>query len=89
MRRINRYLKNRERTYVHNFLDSDTCDVKLIFFSVINAICQTSEGLIETFLETFQTKGVSDVIRKKIVYFASERATVNSVLKNGFITKMR
>ena len=44
---------------------------------------------METFLETFRSKGVSDVIRKKILYFASDDATVNSGLKNGLITKMR
>ena len=43
---------------------------------------------METFLETFQSKGVSDVIGKKI-YFPSNGATVNSGLKNGLITKMR
>ena len=43
---------------------------------------------METFLETFQSKGVSDVIGKKILYFASGGATVNSGLKNRLITRM-
>ena len=57
-------------------------------FSPRNAISQTSEGLMETFLETFQSKGVSDVIGKKILYFASDNTTMNSGLKNGLITKI-
>ena len=51
------------------------------FFSLRNAISHTSEGLMETFLETFQSKGVSDVIGTKILYFAFDVATVNSSLK--------
>ena len=43
---------------------------------------------METFLETFQSKGVSDVTGKKISYFPSDSANVNNGLKNGLITKM-
>ena len=43
---------------------------------------------METFLKSFRSKGVSDVIGKKILYFASDGAAVNSGLKNGLITKM-
>ena len=60
----------------------------LCFFYLRNAISQISEGLMETFLETFQSKGVPNAIGKKI-YFPSNGATVNSGLKNGLITKMR
>ena len=63
------------------FLDPDTHEVQLKFFSLRNAISHTSEGLMETFLETFQSKGVSDVIGTKILYFAFDGATVNSSLK--------
>ena len=35
-------------------LDPDTSEVQLKFFSLRNAISQASEGLMETFLETFQ-----------------------------------
>ena len=38
------------------FLDPDTHEVQLKFFSLRNTISQTSEGLMETFLETFQIK---------------------------------
>ena len=58
------------------------------FFSLRNAISQTSEGLMEKFLKTFQSKGISDVIGKKILYFPSDSATINSGLKNGLTTKM-
>ena len=43
---------------------------------------------METFLETFQSKGVSDFTGKKISYFPSDSANVNNGLKNGLITKM-
>ena len=69
------------------FSDPDMHEVQLKFFSLRNAISQTSEGLMETYLETFQSKGVSDVIGKKILYFASDSTTVNSGLKNGLITE--
>ena len=69
------------------FSDPDMHEVQLKFFSLRNAISQTSEGLMETYLETFQSKGVSDVIGKKILYFASDGTTVNSGLKNGLITE--
>ena len=71
------------------FLDPDTHEVQLKFFSLRNTISHTYEGLMETFLETFQSKGVSDVIGTKILYFAFDGATVNSSSKNGLITKMR
>ena len=67
------------------FLDPDTHEIQFMFF--LPQKCYLSEGLMETFLETFQSKGVSDVIGKKI-YFPSNGATVNSGLKNGLITKM-
>ena len=41
------------------------------------------EGLMETFLKTCQSNGVSDVIGKKILYFGSGGAAVNSGLKMG------
>ena len=66
------------------FSDPDMHEVQLKFFSLRNAISQTSEGLMETYLES---KGVSDVIGKKILYFASDGTTVNSGLKNGLITE--
>ena len=66
------------------FLDPDVHEVQLKFFSLRNAIFQTSEGI----LETFQSTAVSDVIGKKILYFASDNATVNSGFKNGLITKI-
>ena len=69
------------------FSDPDMHEVQLKFFSLRNAISQTSEGVMETYLETFQSKGVSDVIGKKILYFASDGTTVNSGLKNGLITE--
>ena len=43
---------------------------------------------MKTFLKTSRSKGVSNVIGKKILYFASDGATMNSGLKNGLITKM-
>ena len=43
---------------------------------------------METFLKIFRSKAVSDVIGKKILYFASDGSAVNSGLKNGLITKM-
>ena len=49
---------------------------------------QNSEGLMETFLKTFQSKGVSDVSGNKI-YFASDSDTVHSDLKNELITKIQ
>ena len=70
------------------FLDPDVHEVQLKFFLLRNAIFQTSEGILETFLETFQSTAVSDVIGKKILYFASDNATVNSGFINGLITKM-
>ena len=75
----------KELMYI-TFLDLSTHEVQLKFFSLGNAISQTSEGLMETFLATFRSKGVSDVIGKKILYFASKSATVNSGIKNGLIT---
>ena len=45
-------------------------------FSLRNAMSQNSEGLMETFLKTFQSKGVSDVSGNKI-YFASDSDTVH------------
>ena len=56
-------------------LDPDMHEVKMKFFSDLSVF------------EIFQSKGVSDVIGKKI-YFASDSAMVNSGLKNGLITKM-
>ena len=38
---------------------------------------------METFLKTCQSNGVSDVIGKKILYFGSGGAAVNSGLKMG------
>ena len=70
------------------FLDPTMHKVQLKFFYLRNAISQSSEVLMETFLETFQSKGVSDITEKKISYFPSDSANVNSGLKNGLITKM-
>ena len=69
------------------FLDPDMHEVQLKFFFLRNAMSQNSESLMETFLKTFQSKGVSDVSGKKI-YFASDSDTVNSDLKNELITKI-
>ena len=57
------------------------------FFPLQNAISQSFEGLMETFLKTCQSNGVSDVIGKKILYFGSGGAAVNSGLKMGWLQK--
>ena len=41
------------------FLDPDTHEIKLVFFSLKSALTQTADGLMETFLQAFDEKQIS------------------------------
>ena len=70
-------------------MDPDTKQNNVHFLALKNAESQDAAELFRSIQQAFKDKGLADAIFEKLVNFCSDRASVNTGLRNGVISKLR
>ena len=77
-----------EKECITLFVDPDTFEPKLTFFSLEDAPSQDADGLISAIETAFKKHGLEEVLRK-MVFLCSDGASVNSGLIGGVAAKFQ
>ena len=70
------------------FVDPNTFELRLTFFSLEDASSQDADGLIQAIKSAFRNHGLENMMGK-LVFLCSDGASVNSGLKKGVTVKLR
>lgn len=70
------------------FVDPDTFEIKLTFFSLEDAPSQDADGLVAAIENAFRKNGLEDIL-SRMVFLCSDGASVNSGLVGGVAAKFR
>ena len=70
------------------YMDPDTFEPHLTFFSLEDAPSQDADGLIQAIKSAFRNHGL-EIMMDKLVFLCSDGASVNSGFKKGVAAKLR